>query len=91
MTTTSKKDKEEDGSKGKTPENFIKKLKSVCTNCTTASMMVYFRNIRRLYRLIEEEKDITLTGDWLGKTQLIEKYKKPLKCAEAPCDRCSES
>ena len=75
MTTTSNKDKE-DGSKGKTPENFIKKLKSVCTNCTTASMMVYFRNIRRLYRLIEPEKDIPLTGNWLGKKELIEKYKK---------------
>ena len=75
MGLTSKKD-QKDQSKDKTPEKFMKKLESVCTNCTKASMLVYFRNIRRLYRLIEPEKDIPLTGEWLGKTELIEKYKK---------------
>ena len=38
--------------------------------------MVYFRNARRLYRLIDEDGDIPNTGDWLGKKSLIEKYKK---------------
>ena len=73
--TTSNKDKDEE-LKDKTPGKFMAKLKSVCENCTKASMMVYFRNIRRLYRLIEPDKDVPQTGDWLGKKELIEKYKK---------------
>jgi len=38
------------------------------------------RNIKRLYQLIEPGKNVPLTGDWLGKKELFEKYKKlPLK------------
>ena len=42
--------------------------------------MVYFRNIKRLYRLIDEEGGIPLNDDWLKKKSLIDKYKNlPLK------------
>jgi len=38
-------------------------------------MMVYYRNIKRLHLLISDGK-IPLTGDWLGKKELFEKYRK---------------
>lgn len=38
-------------------------------------MMVYYRNIKRLHQLISEGP-IPLTGDWLGKKELVEKYQK---------------
>jgi len=77
--STSKED-EEEKSPVKKPSNFLTKLKTQCKNCTSASIMVYFRNVKRLYRLIDEEGNIPNTGDWLGKKALAEKYKKlPLK------------
>ena len=83
MTTkTQKGDKEEEKEEksDKKQSKFLTKLKAICKNCTSASIMVYFRNVRRLYRLIEKEGNIPVTGDWLGKKELVEKYKKqPLK------------
>ena len=38
-------------------------------------MMVYFRSIKRLYRLIDDG-NVPLTGSWLLKKELMEKYKK---------------
>ena len=77
---TSSGDEGGEKSVGKKPSKFLTKLKSVCEKCTKASMMVYFRNIRRLYRLIEKDKDVPLSGDWLGKKEVMEAYKKqPLK------------
>ena len=72
---TSKEDKESPKKTNDKQEKILTKLKSVCKKCTKASMMVYFRNIKRLYRLIEDGP-IPLTGDWLGKKVLMEKYKK---------------
>ena len=63
-------------------ETFLSKLKGVCENCTKQTVLVYFRNVRRLYRLVESDKDkeVPLSGDWLGKKELFEKYaKQPLK------------
>jgi len=51
------------------------KLKKVCPRCTQNSIDVYFRNIRRLYRLISDG-DVPDTAAWLGKDELFEKYKK---------------
>ena len=74
-----KSDEEKSESKDKDPSKLLKKLKSVCTNCTKASIMVYLRLIKRLYKLIEDGT-VPLTGDWLGKKELMEKYRKlPLK------------
>ena len=77
---TTKEDKEKsqekDKSQDKTHSSFLGKLKSTCENCKPASILVYFRNVKRLYRLIEEEGDIPPTGTWLGKKTLLEKYKK---------------
>ena len=65
---------------GKGKKTFLEKLKSVCEKCTPASIKVYLRNILRLYRLLEKEGDIPLSGDWLAKKTLVEAYKKqPLK------------
>ena len=58
---------------------LLKKLKSVCEKCSPASIQVYLRNIKRLYKLISEDS-VPLTGSWLKKTKLFEEYKKlPLK------------
>ena len=73
---TSKEDKEDSKSTDKSPSKFLAKLKSTCKNCAKASIQVYFRNTRRLFRLINEDGDIPDTGDWLGKKILMEKYRK---------------
>ena len=73
---TSKRDKDD----AKKPSKFLTKLKSACQNCTKETVMVYFRNVRRLFQLIENDKNIPATGDWLNKKNLKEKFKKlPLK------------
>jgi len=63
---TSKETKEDD---------FLGKLKTKCSNCTPASVNVYYRNVLRLYRLIEEG-DIPAGGAWLLKGDLFSKFKK---------------
>ena len=76
---TVKEDKEEskvNTSHGKKHSSFLSKLKSTCENCKPASILVYFRNVKRLYRLIEDEGEIPVTGTWLGGKELLEKYKK---------------
>ena len=61
-------------------EKFLKKLKSVCKKCSPASIAVYRRNILRLWRLVNKEGPIPLTGEWLKKSTLLEKLKgTPLK------------
>lgn len=58
----------------------MSKLKAVCKNCTKGTILVYFRNVKRLYRLLEEEKEIPSSATWLKNKTLVEKYKKlPLK------------
>ena len=52
-----------------------KKLKSVCQKCNDSSVMVYLRNIKRLYKLTNEGVP-PLTGDWLSGKKLEEKYAK---------------
>ena len=73
---TSKEGKEDSKSTDKSPSKFLTKLKNTCKNCAKASIQVYFRNTRRLFRLINEDGPIPDTGDWLGKKILMEKYKK---------------
>ena len=51
------------------------KLKKVCPKCTQNSIDVYFRNIKRLHRLISDD-DVPETAAWLGKDELMKKYKK---------------
>ena len=59
---------------------LMKKLKSVCPKCSNASIKVYLRNIKRLWKLVDSEGDVPLTGVWLSKPKLFEEYKKkPLK------------
>ena len=68
MTTAQKED---EGTKTK----FMKKLKSVCKKCSPQSILVYYRSIKRLYKLIEEG-ELPLTGTWLAKKELMTQYKK---------------
>ena len=59
---------------------LLEKLKSKCKNCSTASIKVYYRNIKRLYKLENEKDEVPLTISWLNKSSLKAKYKKlPLK------------
>ena len=54
---------------------FLAKLKSKCKRCSPASIQVYFRNVKRLHKLISDE-DIPATGAWLSKKQLFDKFAK---------------
>ena len=56
-------------------EEFIKKLKLKCKNCTKNTILVYYRNIRRLYKLNNEGDDIPLNSKWLMNKELIKKFK----------------
>ena len=59
---------------------FDKKLKKVCSKCSAASIKVYKRNITRLWRLVDDDAPLPLTGSWLKKPKLLAEYKKlPLK------------
>jgi hypothetical protein len=65
---------------GEKENPFLKKLKAICKNCTKESILVYFRNVKRLYKLIDDDGEIPATGAWLSKKILFEKYEKlPLK------------
>ena len=57
------------------------KLKSVCKNCTKATILVYLRNIKRLYKLLPDAKEEVPTGGaWLANKTLQKKFKAlPLK------------
>ena len=58
---------------------FLKRLKEKCKNCTAGSIMVYWRNIKRLYRLTHDDDDVPVNSKWLNDA-LLKKYKKlPLK------------
>ena len=41
---------------------FLAKLKSKCKRCSPASIQVYFRNVKRLHKLISDEDNIPATG-----------------------------
>ena len=56
-------------------EEFIKKLKVKCKKCTENTILVYYRNILRLFRLTNEGDDIPLKAAWILKPALIKKYK----------------
>ena len=56
-------------------EEFIKKLALKCKNCTKNTILVYYRNILRLYKLNNEGDDIPVKSDWILKPALIKKYK----------------
>ena len=65
--------------KEKEPSDFLEKLKKKCKNCTSGSIKVYMRNIRRLF-LLTETGSVPLTDNWLKKKETFEKYSKlPLK------------
>ena len=55
-------------------EGFEKKLRKKCTKCSEASIKVYLRNTKRLYKLIGEG-DIPGDGAWLSKEKLFSKFK----------------
>ena len=42
------------------------KLKQSCKNCTPETIKVYFRNIKRLYKLIDDG-DLPDSAGWLKK------------------------
>ena len=59
---------------------LLEKLKSKCKNCTEASIKVYYRNIKRLYKLENDKDTVPLNISWLNKKSLKDKYKElPLK------------
>ena len=54
---------------------MLAKLRLVCKKCSDESIKVYFRNIKRLYKLISDG-DVPDSAAWLKKDELINKYKK---------------
>ena len=71
--------KETKPSSDKKHSGFLDKLKAKCKNCTSGSIQVYMRNIRRLFHLTGEGP-VPLTHNWLKKKETYEKYSKlPLK------------
>ena len=61
-------------------KKLFAKLKKVCKNCTEASMKVYMRNIKRLYKLNNESEIPPISKEWLFKPALMKKFKElPLK------------
>lgn len=73
--------KEEKSEQNTEPVVFLKKLKTVCSKCSQASIAVYMRNIRRLYRLINKDATvIPVSKGWLSNPKLFTAYNKlPLK------------
>ena len=69
----------EKGTKQKETQLF-KKLKKVCKKCTEASMKVYMRNIKRLWKLVHDgDSPVPLTGSWMRQKKLLEAVRnKPL-------------
>ena len=78
---TSSPKKKEKSEAGTAPAGFLAKLKKSCKNCSAASIAVYFRNARRLYKLIN--KDATeppVSKGWLANPKMFAAYRKlPLK------------
>ena len=59
---------------------FLSKLKEVCKKCSKQSILVYVRNVKRLYKLNNEGDEIPLNTKWINSEGLIKKYKaQPLK------------
>lgn len=76
MTKTSPK-KEEKSSANTGHADFLTKLKKVCKKCSAASIAVYLRNVKRLYRLINKDaKEIPTSKAWLSNPKLFTAYKK---------------
>jgi hypothetical protein len=74
-----KNEEKKESSTDKKHSGFLGKLKAKCKNCTSGSIKVYMRNIRRLFRLTEEGP-VPLTHTWLKKKETFDKYSKlPLK------------
>ena len=59
-----------------------KKLKKACSKCSDATLKVYNTNIRRLYKIFSDKKnvksldDIPSNSKWLMSAKLEERYKK---------------
>ena len=82
MTATKNSPKKEPKSEANMePSGFLVKLKKVCKKCSPASIAVYFRNARRLYRLIKEDAtEPPASKGWLSNPKLFTEYRKlPLK------------
>ena len=59
---------------------FLVKLKAVCKKCSKQSILVYARNVKRLYQLNNDGEEIPLNTKWINSEGLIKKYKaQPLK------------
>ena len=56
-------------------EEFVKKLKSKCKQCSDSSILAYYRTILRLYKLNSDDEDIPLNKKWIMNKTLIRKYK----------------
>ena len=59
-----------------TKDDIMKMLKSVCKKCTKETITTYYRSIKRLFRLIEEDSPLPVTGGWLAKKNLKDKLTK---------------
>ena len=59
---------------------FLVKLKAVCKKCSKQTILVYARNVKRLYQLNNDGEEIPLNTNWINSEDLIKKYKaQPLK------------
>ena len=54
------------------------KLKSVCKNCTTATIKTYVRGIKRLYALTHDTNEVKLDSKWLNDALLTKLKSLPL-------------
>jgi len=55
-------------------EGFEKKLRKKCPKCSDASIKVYLRNAKRLWKLVGEG-EIPANGAWLSNEKLFSKFK----------------
>ena len=77
MTTKSSPKKDTKSEANTAPSGFLAKLKKVCKKCSPASIAVYFRNARRLYRLIAEDAtEPPVSKGWLTNPKLFTEYRK---------------
>lgn len=55
---------------------FAEKLKKVCKKCKPNTIRTYIQNVKRLYALLDTDKDIPVTGTWLKSDKLKKAFKK---------------
>ena len=55
---------------------FADKLKKVCKSCKQNTIRTYMQNVKRLYALIEPDKEVPATSTWLNSDKLKAAFKK---------------